>query len=77
MRVVAVRRAALASVESAQPLRFHRRRRTDPGRTGYAVRRVYAPLLAAGVFGVPSYVYRDELFWVQDRLDFLAAALVR
>ncbi len=28
-----------------------------------------------GVFGSPTYVYRDELFWGQDRLDFLARAL--
>lgn len=27
--------------------------------------------VAAGVFGSPSYVYRDELFWGQDRLDML------
>jgi 2-hydroxychromene-2-carboxylate isomerase len=27
------------------------------------------------VFGAPTYVYRDELFWGQDRLDFLARAL--
>lgn len=31
--------------------------------------------LAAGVFGAPSYVYRGELFWGQDRLDFLERAL--
>lgn len=31
--------------------------------------------VAAGVFGVPTYIYRDELFWGQDRLDFLARAL--
>jgi len=31
--------------------------------------------IAAGVFGSPSYVYRGELFWGQDRLDFLEAAL--
>lgn len=31
--------------------------------------------LARGVFGAPSYVYRDELFWGQDRLDFLDRAL--
>lgn len=24
-----------------------------------------------GVFGAPTYVYRDELFWGQDRIDFL------
>ena len=27
--------------------------------------------LNCGVFGVPSYVYKGELFWGQDRLDFL------
>jgi len=29
----------------------------------------------AGVFGVPSFVIGDELFWGQDRLDFVARAL--
>ena len=28
-----------------------------------------------GIFGAPSYVYRDEIFWGQDRLDFLERAL--
>ena len=27
------------------------------------------------VFGSPTYIYRDELFWGQDRLDFLDRAL--
>lgn len=31
--------------------------------------------IARGVFGAPTYVYRDELFWGQDRLDFLDRAL--
>ena len=31
--------------------------------------------LQAGVFGAPGYVFRDELFWGQDRLDFLDRAL--
>jgi 2-hydroxychromene-2-carboxylate isomerase len=31
--------------------------------------------VAAGVFGAPTYVYKDELFWGQDRLDFLERAL--
>jgi len=31
--------------------------------------------LARGVFGAPTYAYRDELFWGQDRLDFLDRAL--
>jgi carboxymethylenebutenolidase len=28
-----------------------------------------------GVFGAPSYVYQDEIFWGQDRLEFLDRAL--
>jgi len=31
--------------------------------------------LNSGVFGVPSYIYKGELFWGQDRLDFLEQAL--
>ncbi|MBM3630108.1 MAG: 2-hydroxychromene-2-carboxylate isomerase, partial [Alphaproteobacteria bacterium] len=27
------------------------------------------------VFGAPTYSYRGELFWGQDRLDFLERAL--
>ena len=27
--------------------------------------------IARGIFGAPTYVYQDELFWGQDRLDFL------
>jgi carboxymethylenebutenolidase len=27
--------------------------------------------IAAGVFGAPSYVVEGEIFWGQDRLDFL------
>ncbi len=34
-----------------------------------------AEAIELGVFGSPSYVYRGELFWGQDRLDFLARAL--
>jgi 2-hydroxychromene-2-carboxylate isomerase len=33
--------------------------------------------IARGVFGSPTYVYADELFWGQDRLDFLDRALAR
>ena len=29
------------------------------------------------VFGAPTYFYRDEWFWGQDRLDFLERALAR
>ena len=30
-----------------------------------------------GVFGAPTYIYRDELFWGQDRLDFLDRKLAK
>lgn len=33
--------------------------------------------VAAGVFGSPSYVYRGELFWGQDRLEMLEEAVAR
>lgn len=33
--------------------------------------------IAAGVFGSPSYVFNGELFWGQDRLEFLDEALAK
>jgi carboxymethylenebutenolidase len=33
--------------------------------------------LARGVFGAPSYVIEDEIFWGQDRLDFVDRYLTR
>lgn len=33
--------------------------------------------LARGVFGAPSYVIGDEIFWGQDRLDFVQRRLAR
>jgi len=33
--------------------------------------------IAAGVFGAPSYVVNGEIFWGQDRLDFLQRRLAR
>ncbi|MCZ4281276.1 2-hydroxychromene-2-carboxylate isomerase [Kiloniella laminariae] len=30
---------------------------------------------ARDVFGSPTYIYRDEIFWGQDRIDFLDRAL--
>ena len=34
-----------------------------------------AQAIAAGVFGAPSYVVDGEIFWGQDRLDYLARRL--
>ena len=39
--------------------------------------RVTDEAIARDVFGAPTYVYRDELFWGQDRLDLLDRALAR
>jgi 2-hydroxychromene-2-carboxylate isomerase len=36
-----------------------------------------ARALAAGVFGSPFYVFEGLLFWGQDRLDMLEAAIIR
>ena len=36
-----------------------------------------AAAIAAGVFGAPSYVIDGEIFWGQDRLDFVERALAR
>jgi carboxymethylenebutenolidase len=33
--------------------------------------------LARGVFGAPGYVIGDEIFWGQDRLDFVDRKLAR
>ncbi len=33
--------------------------------------------IARQVFGAPTYVYKEELFWGQDRLEFLDRALAR
>jgi len=35
-----------------------------------------AQAIAAGVFGAPSYVVEGEIFWGQDRLEFLQRRLV-
>ncbi len=43
------------------------------------VRRAYEAdteeAVARGVFGAPTYILEDEIFWGQDRLDFLARGL--
>jgi 2-hydroxychromene-2-carboxylate isomerase len=52
-----------------------------PAASTPAVRQRYeantAQAIAAGVFGAPSYVIDGEIFWGQDRLDFVARRLAR
>ncbi len=43
--------------------------------TGYDV--LTQEAIDCGVFGSPTYVYRGEMFWGQDRLDFLDRALAK
>lgn len=33
--------------------------------------------IACGVFGAPTYVYKDQIYWGQDRLDFVERALAK
>lgn len=39
------------------------------------IRRDSQQAISAGVFGAPTYIYRGESFWGQDRLNFLAREL--
>ena len=56
-----------------------------PALSAYAARPEVAALydthtkeaIDCGVFGAPTYVYNGELFWGQDRLDFLERALAK
>lgn len=43
--------------------------------TAAAFQRNSEEAVAAQVFGAPTYIYQGELFWGQDRLDFLERAL--
>jgi 2-hydroxychromene-2-carboxylate isomerase len=36
-----------------------------------------AEAIERGIFGAPSYIYNDEPFWGQDRLEFLDQALAK
>jgi carboxymethylenebutenolidase len=49
-------------------------RACDP-ETRFALQANTDEAIQRGVFGMPTYVWRDELFWGQDRLDFLERAI--
>lgn len=49
----------------------------DAPETIEAFNRNSADAIARGVFGSPTYVFRGEMFWGQDRLDFLDRALMQ
>lgn len=50
-------------------------RNADSAEAAETLERYTAEAVAAGVFGSPTYVVNGELFWGQDRLDFVAARL--
>jgi 2-hydroxychromene-2-carboxylate isomerase len=52
-------------------------RRADDAAVAARYDALTAEAVERGVFGAPTYVYRGELFWGQDRLDFLARALAQ
>jgi 2-hydroxychromene-2-carboxylate isomerase len=52
-------------------------RRAASAEIGARYKALTQEAIARQVFGAPTYVYRDELFWGQDRLDFLTLALAK
>ncbi|MEM7024706.1 MAG: DsbA family protein, partial [Pseudomonadota bacterium] len=46
---------------------------SEPAQVAYQANTEAA--IEAGVFGAPTFAIGDELFWGQDRLDFVADAL--
>lgn len=69
--------AVLAQLLAEQGLAAQRlaQSREAPAQAGYAAHTQAA--IEAGVFGAPSYVVQGEIFWGQDRLDFLQRQLNR
>jgi len=49
--------------------------RTDAAEAEWAANRAEA--IALGCFGTPNYIWRGEIFWGQDRLEFLDRAIAR
>jgi 2-hydroxychromene-2-carboxylate isomerase len=56
--------AELIAIERSDPIVAEYRRNTDE-------------VAEIGVFGAPTYVFEGEMFWGQDRLDFLDRALAQ
>jgi carboxymethylenebutenolidase len=55
------------------PAAWLERSRGEPVQQAYQAHTGAA--IAAGVFGAPSYVVEGEIFWGQDRLDYLERRL--
>jgi 2-hydroxychromene-2-carboxylate isomerase len=66
-------RRAIAAAEGMDGAALVEAERSAAVRTLYA--RYTEEALARGVFGAPTFVFEDVLYWGQDRLDFLDRAL--
>jgi 2-hydroxychromene-2-carboxylate isomerase len=49
----------------------------NPARCENTIAKDTEEAVSRGIFGAPSYVYRDQIYWGQDRLDFLYRSLAR
>ncbi len=63
------------AAEGARPAGAPARRCREPPRSTSATRRTRSARSSSSVFGAPSYVIDGELFWGQDRLDFVERRL--
>ncbi|HEX6136666.1 MAG TPA: 2-hydroxychromene-2-carboxylate isomerase [Casimicrobiaceae bacterium] len=67
--------AAIAGAQGLDPDALDERANAPDTATHYAM--LTQEAIDRGVFGAPTYVYDGELFWGQDRLDFLDRALAK
>ena len=67
--------AALATIPGIQSMNSNSR--ADSAEIKLQLRAATDEAAARGVFGVPTYVVGDELFWGQDRLQLVEEALTR
>ena len=71
-------RATLAALAEAHGLDARAlAAKADAATTAARYDALTAEAIEQGVFGAPTYAYRGELFWGQDRLDFLERALAQ
>jgi 2-hydroxychromene-2-carboxylate isomerase len=67
--------AALAAAQGIDAVALATRAGSDDLKARYEALKKEA--IDRQVFGAPTYIYRDEAFWGQDRLDFLDRALAK
>lgn len=65
--------AAIAEAQGYDAAALLAEARSEP--VGEALEANTREAIDRGVFGAPTYVWKDELFWGQDRLDYLEEAI--